>query len=273
VGLFVAGLLFAYFVMIPLSLRFFMQFRSDFLVDQITLKNYIGFASFWLIASGLVFQTPLVLIFLMKTGIVPRDTLARNRRVMIVIIAIIAAVFSPPDIFTMFLMGVPLYLLFEASLWFAAGITQQDKEEHAGPATPASSSSSAPPPPVEPATSAASASAAGAPASAEPSAQDSCAAEPAAPAVEETARAQPGSGAADDGNLVSVALAASEQQAIEWQTYLESAGISCAIRSFYDKAYDGVYVAREGFGELLVAAHDADDARALIEQLKNTPEA
>ncbi len=263
VGLFIVGLLFAYFVMIPFSLRFFMQFKSDFLVDQITLKNYIGFATFWLIASGIVFQTPLVLIFLMKTGIVPRETLARNRRVMIVIIAIIAAVFSPPDIFTMFLMGVPLYLLFEASLWFAGGIKQQQKEienesprqSTAPPAPPGTLASrplpAAPPdqPPGEGADTALAAAPAAAGSAARPEPEDAC--------------------ASDDENLVSVAVADSEQQAIEWRTYLEAAGIACAIRSFYDRAYDGVYVKKEGFGEILVAEHEANAARSLIDELRN----
>ena len=120
VGLFLIGVLFAYFVMIPIAMKFFMQFQSDFLIDQVTLANYIGFAAFWLLTIGVVFQTPLVLLFLMKTGILPRERLTRNRRVVIVIVLIVAAVFSPPDAVSMMIVAVPLYALFEVSLWIAA---------------------------------------------------------------------------------------------------------------------------------------------------------
>ena len=116
-ALFWAGVMFAYWVIIPLAMNFFTKFGGDILKENITISNYIGFASMVLIAAGTVFQIPLVLVFLMRTGIVKRDFFIKNRGAVFVVILILSAFFTPPDIITMLLMAGPLYLLFELSLW------------------------------------------------------------------------------------------------------------------------------------------------------------
>ncbi len=115
-GLFWLGVLFAYGVAIPFTMRFFQQYQNEFLFDNITINNYVNFALAMLVAFGAAFQLPLVLLFLMRTGLVTRAYLARNRRMVIVIVLIAAAVFTPPDIVSMFVMAVPLYALFEIAL-------------------------------------------------------------------------------------------------------------------------------------------------------------
>ena len=115
-GLFWLGVMFAYWVIIPLAMKFFMSFGSEFLVPNITMPHYIGFTTFLLIAAGCAFQIPIVLVFLMRMGIVPREKLAKNRGIVLVIILLMSAFFTPPDAFTMLLMSAPLYSLFEASL-------------------------------------------------------------------------------------------------------------------------------------------------------------
>jgi len=115
-GLFWLGVMFAYWIIIPLAMKFFMSFGSEFLVPNITMPHYIGFTAFLLIAAGCAFQIPIVLVFLMRTGVVPREKLAKNRGIVLVLILIISAFFTPPDAFTMILMATPLYSLFEASL-------------------------------------------------------------------------------------------------------------------------------------------------------------
>ena len=116
-AMFWAGVMFAYWVIIPLAMNFFTKFGGDLLEANITISNYIGFASMVLIAAGTAFQIPLVLIFLMRTGIVKRHVFTNNRGAVFVIILILSAFFTPPDIVTMLLMAGPLYFLFEASLW------------------------------------------------------------------------------------------------------------------------------------------------------------
>jgi len=115
-GLFWAGVLFAYWVAIPFTMRFFQQYESNFLIASITIQHYVNFALAMLVAFGAAFQLPLVLLFLMRTGLVTRAYLARNRRMVVVIVLIAAAVFTPPDIVSMFVMAVPLYALFEIAL-------------------------------------------------------------------------------------------------------------------------------------------------------------
>jgi len=115
-GLFWLGVMFAYWVIIPLAMKFFMSFGSEFLIPNITMPHYIGFTTFLLVAAGCAFQIPIILVFLMRIGVVPRKKLEKNRGIALVIILIISAFFTPPDAFTMILMAAPLYSLFEASL-------------------------------------------------------------------------------------------------------------------------------------------------------------
>lgn len=143
VGLFWCGVLFAYWGAIPLAMRFFQQYRTEFINDSITIRNYVDFSLGMLIAFGLTFQLPLVLLFLMYTGIVPRARLTRNRRAVIVIILIVAAVFTPADVLSMIIMAVPLYVLFEGALLLEAAVR---RVRHAPTATPAPTRTVAPPP-------------------------------------------------------------------------------------------------------------------------------
>jgi len=132
VGLFWIGVLFAYFVTIPVAVRFFTDFaKGDLLESNITLGNYIGFASLMLLGFGLVFQLPLVLVFLMKTGIVPRARMAKNRGTFVVILTIVAAAVTPTgDPLSWALMFVPLYLLFEVSLLLTRSVSVDAPPEH-----------------------------------------------------------------------------------------------------------------------------------------------
>lgn len=113
VGLFAAGVAFAYFIVIPFMYKFFLNFSSDLLVPMITVNNYISFIGNMTLSFGVVFQLPLVLVFLAKIGIATPEFLTQKRRHAIVIILIISAIVTPPDIISMFLMSAPLLVLYE----------------------------------------------------------------------------------------------------------------------------------------------------------------
>lgn len=113
---FLAGGLFAYFIMIPVSLRFLLSFSSDFIVPMITIKNYISFVGMMILAFGVVFELPLVLVFLTKIGIVTPQFLAEKRRHAIVFILIVSALLTPPDAVTQIIMSVPLVVLYEIGI-------------------------------------------------------------------------------------------------------------------------------------------------------------
>ena len=121
--LFWTGVTFAYLVVLPIAIKFFMRFQNAELVADITLRNYISFSSFMLLVTGCAFEVPLVLVFLIATGVIERSVLVRNRRAVVVGILILCAVFTPPDPLSMLLLATPFYLLFEGSLavtWFMA---------------------------------------------------------------------------------------------------------------------------------------------------------
>ena len=123
---FLAGAFFAYFVVIPFSLHFFLGFGSSVLLPMITVENYIGFFVSMLLAFGCVFEMPLILIFLTAIGIATPAFLIQKRKHALIGLLILSAVITPPDVFSMLVMVVPLALLYEIGIW-ASHVTWQKK--------------------------------------------------------------------------------------------------------------------------------------------------
>jgi sec-independent protein translocase protein TatC len=127
--LFLVGAGFSYQVVLPLSLRFLIdRFSSNTLTSMLSISNYISFVGNFLLAFGVVFELPLIVLFLTKIGLVTPQTLRRKRREVIVGIFILAALMTPPDVFTQFLLAVPLLFLYEVSLWTAVLVHKKKKE-------------------------------------------------------------------------------------------------------------------------------------------------
>lgn len=116
VALFYSGLVFAYWVMMPLVLRFFVEFGTESLTPMLSVEKYFGFVAKLSFAFGVVFQLPLVVILLTWLGLVSPRTLMRQWRWAILIIFIVAAVFTPPDPISQICMAVPLCVLFFGSV-------------------------------------------------------------------------------------------------------------------------------------------------------------
>jgi len=114
--LFVTGSLFAYFITVPISIRFLLSFSSYSIVPMITVKNYISFVGTMVLAFGIVFELPLVLMFLTKIGIATPAFLTQKRKYAVVIILIVSAFITPPDFITQLIMAVPLIILYEAGI-------------------------------------------------------------------------------------------------------------------------------------------------------------
>ena len=111
--LFIAGLLFAAFVAVPVSLGFLQEFGSSFAETQYRLEEYVSFVTTMLLALGFGFEMPLVIFVMAKLGIVSYPTLVRNMRWAFLITAVVAAVLTPtPDILTMTVVMIPLFLLY-----------------------------------------------------------------------------------------------------------------------------------------------------------------
>ncbi len=113
---FVGGALFGYFIVFPFGFQFFLSFATDTIRPMPSMKEYLGFASQLLLAFGLVFELPLVITFLAKLGIVSVGFLKKNRKYAILLFFIAAAVLTPPDVITQFMMAMPLIGLYEISI-------------------------------------------------------------------------------------------------------------------------------------------------------------
>jgi sec-independent protein translocase protein TatC len=118
--LFLTGIFFAWFVMVPAAVDFLSNFRSDLFRNEWTAREYVGFVvsiAFWI---GVAFQMPLITFILAKVGLVTAGFLARNWRLAIVIVAVIAAVITPTvDPFNMALLMLPLLALYGLSVVLA----------------------------------------------------------------------------------------------------------------------------------------------------------
>lgn len=118
---FIAGVLFAYFFMIPSMAKFSSSFGSASIKNNIDVNEYFGFITTTILAAGLIFELPMITYVLARFGIVTAAMLRKYRRHSIVVILIIAAVLTPsPDPVNQLMFAVPLWVLFEISIIIAA---------------------------------------------------------------------------------------------------------------------------------------------------------
>ncbi len=121
--LFVLGLLFAYIFVIPKALDFFWGYSESFGVHLAwTIESYLNLVLMFLLSFGLAFELPLVLILLVKGEIVSIETITQKRPYIIVALSIIAAILTPPDVMSLIMLLVPLWVLFELSVQIAKWI-------------------------------------------------------------------------------------------------------------------------------------------------------
>ncbi|MFH1478293.1 MAG: twin-arginine translocase subunit TatC [Candidatus Omnitrophota bacterium] len=114
--LFLVGSFFGYFLIVPIGLRFLLSFATDHIVPMISVGKYISFVGLLTLVFGVVFELPLAILFLVKLRIVTPKFLIEKRRYAIVIIFIVSAIFTPPDVVTQCLLAIPLLVLYELSI-------------------------------------------------------------------------------------------------------------------------------------------------------------
>lgn len=120
---FVLGVLMTYFILAPISFRFLGTYQVDPSVqNQITLDSYISTFTSLTFAMGLVFQLPVVSWLLARLGLLSATVMQQYRRHAIVLIMVVAAIITPPDIFTLLLVALPLYLLYELCIVIVAKV-------------------------------------------------------------------------------------------------------------------------------------------------------
>jgi sec-independent protein translocase protein TatC len=116
--LFLIGVVFSYFLIVPLTINFLgTYYVSENVENYFTLSSYINTITSLTFATGIVFELPVMVYFLTRIGILTPKFLKKYRRHAIVIILIIAAIITPPDVFSQTMVAIPLYLLFEISIY------------------------------------------------------------------------------------------------------------------------------------------------------------
>lgn len=117
---FAIGIIFSYFILIPSMLKFAANFGSDLIANNIDVNEYFGFISIILIATGSVFELPMISFILTKIGLINPKTLGKYRRHAIIFILILAAVLTPtPDPISQLIFAAPIFILYEISIFIS----------------------------------------------------------------------------------------------------------------------------------------------------------
>lgn len=128
--LFFLGVLFGYFVLVPLSINFLTNFTiSNIVENQIDINSYINLVKSTSLATGLIFELPIVIFFLAYLGLVTDSFLKEYRRYAYVLILIVAAVVTPPDIISQLIVSFPLVILYEFSIFIAKILTKRNQQK------------------------------------------------------------------------------------------------------------------------------------------------
>lgn len=117
--LFFSGAAFAYYLVFPFGFKFFLNYAQGEVIASLSLQWYLSFVTRLILGFGIVFELPVFTLFLAKMGIVTADMMKKYRKYAIVGIFIVAAIFTPPDVFTQTMMGIPLLILYEISIYVA----------------------------------------------------------------------------------------------------------------------------------------------------------
>ncbi|NUQ80590.1 MAG: twin-arginine translocase subunit TatC [Bacteroidetes bacterium] len=122
---FLAGVAFAYFLIIPYSVQFFMSFGSPSIVNNLAADEYMSFIVQIMLASGLLFELPMVSYFLSHLGLLTPNFMKHYRRYAYFIVVVLAGIFTPPDVISQIFLVVPMMILYEISIVISAAIQKR----------------------------------------------------------------------------------------------------------------------------------------------------
>lgn len=147
---FLAGAAFCYFAVFPVAFAFFMSYSTDSIVAMPSINEYLSFALQMLVAFGVIFEMPVFAYFLARMGMITAEKMRKVRRYAILGIFVVAAIFTPPDVFSQTLMAVPMLFLYEVSI-FVASLVRKNKDKERREAE-AAAAATTPATPATPAT-------------------------------------------------------------------------------------------------------------------------
>lgn len=127
--LFLTGVAFGYFVLCPISVNFFASYSLSTLVkNEINIQSIVSFMSVLVLGTGLIFELPVLMYFLARIGLISSAFLKKYRKYAFIIILIIAAIVTPPDIVSQVILTIPLYMLFEMGVFITKRVEKQKKK-------------------------------------------------------------------------------------------------------------------------------------------------
>ena len=129
--LFFLGVLFGYYVIVPMSINFCATFSiSKMVQNQFTIDSYIGMMKTSVIASGLFFELPVIIYFLTKLGLVTPTFLRKYRKYSVVVVLLIAAIVTPPDVVSQIIVAIPMLIIYEASIFISVFVHKNKTKEN-----------------------------------------------------------------------------------------------------------------------------------------------
>lgn len=128
--LFFIGVLFGYYIVTPLSLNFLANYSISETVDnQIDISSYIALVRNAALASGLVFELPIIIYFLTKIGLVTPEILKKYRKYTLVIILILSAIITPPDVTSQIIVAIPILILYQVSIYISKIVVKNERKK------------------------------------------------------------------------------------------------------------------------------------------------
>lgn len=127
--LFFIGVLFGYFVITPLSIRFLGTYQvSEAVLNEFDISSYIGLVRACALSGGVIFELPIIIYFLTKIGLVTPEFLRKYRKFALVIVLILSAIITPPDIPSQIILAVPVVILYEISIYISKAVLKRQKK-------------------------------------------------------------------------------------------------------------------------------------------------
>ncbi|AKL94359.1 twin arginine-targeting protein translocase TatC [Clostridium aceticum] len=117
---FIIGIAFAYFIVIPIIIQFFVSISVDKVSPLFSFAKYVSFMSSLLLSFGLIFELPMLVLLLTQLGLINPNMLKKHRKIAVFIIFLLATILTPPDIVSQFLLAGPMILLYEFSIFLSS---------------------------------------------------------------------------------------------------------------------------------------------------------
>lgn len=127
--LFVMGAVFCYFIVLPTTLNFFLKIAITEVKSMISVQSYVSFVNMMLLAFGVIFEMPVVVFLLTKLGLLKPAFLKKNRAYIIIVIFILAAFITPPDVVSQIMLGIPMVVLLELSILVCTLVDKSNRKK------------------------------------------------------------------------------------------------------------------------------------------------